>query len=82
MRPVTIDREEGIAVQSALKSIKARRLNASVAQLPYLMGMQAVEDAKRALAGEKLPEFVDVPTLVLTKEVIEANKEPMLRYVK
>ena len=31
---------------------------------------------------EKLPEFVDVPTLVLTKEVIDANKEPMLQYVK
>ena len=39
-------------------------------------------DSKKALAGEKLPEFVDVPTLVLTKDVIEANKEPMLQYVK
>ncbi len=68
--------------QSALKSIKGGRLNASVAQLPYLMGMRAVEDANKALAGEKLPELVDVPTLVLTKEVIEANKEPMLQYVK
>jgi ABC-type sugar transport system substrate-binding protein len=67
---------------SALKSIRAGRLNASVAQLPYLMGMQAVEDSKKALAGEKVPEFDDVPTLVLTKEVIEANKEPMLQYVK
>src|SRR5271165_2664946 len=68
--------------QSALKSIKAGRLNASVAQLPYLMGMRAVEDAKKALAGQKLPESVDVPTLVLTRDVIEANKEPMLQYVK
>ena len=68
--------------QSALKSIRAGRLNASVAQLPYLMGMQAVEDSKKALAGEKIPEFVIVPTLVLTKEVIEANQEPMLKYIK
>jgi D-allose transport system substrate-binding protein len=68
--------------QSALKSIRAGRLNASVAQLPYLMGMRAVADAKKALAGEKLPEFVDVPTLVLTREVIEANKEPLLQYVR
>jgi ABC-type sugar transport system substrate-binding protein len=68
--------------QSALKSIRAGRLNASVAQLPYLMGMWAIADAKKALAGEKLPEFVDVPTLVLTREVIEANKEPMLQYVR
>jgi D-allose transport system substrate-binding protein len=68
--------------QSALKSIRAGRLNASVAQLPYLMGIQAVEESKRALAGEKLPEFVDVPTLVLTRDVGEVNKEPMLQYVK
>ncbi len=60
----------------------AGRLNASVAQLPYLMGMRAVENSKKALAGEKLPEFVDVPTLVLTKEVIEANQEPLLQYVQ
>ena len=68
--------------QSALKLIRAGRLNASVAQLPYLMGMRAIADAEKALAGEKLPEFVDVPTLVLTRDVIEANKEPMLQYVK
>jgi len=68
--------------QSALKSIRAGRLNASVAQLPYLMGIRAIEDTKRALAGEKVPEFVDVPTLVLTRDAIEANKELMLQYVK
>jgi ABC-type sugar transport system substrate-binding protein len=67
---------------SALKSIRAGRLNASVAQLPYLMGIQAVEESKRVLAGDKLPEFVGVPTLVLTRDVIEANKEPILQYVK
>ena len=68
--------------QSALKSIKAGRLNASVAQLPFLMGMRAVEESKKALAGEKVPEFDYVPTVILTKGVIEANKEPMLQYVK
>ena len=52
---------------NAVKSINAGRLNASVAQLPYLVGMQAVEDAKKVLAGEKVAEFTYVPTLVLTK---------------
>jgi len=66
----------------AVKSIKAGRLNASVAQLPYLVGKQAVEDAKKVLAGEKLAEYTYVPTLVLTKQVLEENKEPMLQYVK
>ena len=67
---------------NAVKSILAGRLNASVAQLPYLVGMEAVENAKKVLAGEKVPEFTYVPTLVLTKAVLEAKKEPMLQYVK
>ena len=67
---------------NAVKSIKAGRLNASVAQLPYLVGMEAVENAKKVLAGEKVQEFTYVPTLLLTKQVLEANKDPMLQYVK
>ncbi len=66
----------------AVKSILAGRLNASVAQLPYLVGKQAVENAKKVLGGGKADEQVMVPTLVLTKEVIEAKKEPMLEFVK
>jgi len=66
----------------AVKSIKAGRLNASVAQLPYLVGKQAVEKAKAVLAGEKADEYTYVPTLVLTRDVLEANKDPMLQYVK
>jgi len=67
---------------NAVKSIKAGRLNASVAQLPYLVGMQSVENVKKALAGDKVEEMTYVPTLVLTKEVIDANKDPLLQYVK
>jgi D-allose transport system substrate-binding protein len=66
----------------AVKSIKAGRLNASVAQLPYLVGKQAVEKAKAVLAGEKIDEYTYVPTLVLTKQVIDENKDPLLQYVK
>ena len=66
----------------AVKSIKAGRLTASVAQLPYLVGKQAVEKAKAVLAGEKVDEFTYVQTLVLTKEVIEANQDPALKFVK
>jgi D-allose transport system substrate-binding protein len=67
---------------NAVKSIKAGRLNASVAQLPYLVGMEAVENVKKVLASEKVPEMTYVPTLVLTKQVIEENKDPLLQYVK
>ena len=66
----------------AVKSILAGRLNASVAQLPYLVGKQAVENVKKLLAGGKVDENTFVPTLVLTKDVLEAKKEPMLQYVK
>jgi ABC-type sugar transport system substrate-binding protein len=66
----------------AVKSILAGRLNASVAQLPYLVGKQSVETMKKVLAGEKVEEWTYVPTLVLTKEVLEAKKEPMLSFVK
>ncbi len=66
----------------AVKSINEGRLNASVAQLPYLVGKLAVENAKRALAGEEVPADIAVPTLVLTKEVLDAKTEPMLEYVK
>jgi D-allose transport system substrate-binding protein len=66
----------------AVKSILAGRLNASVAQLPYLVGKQAVENAKKLLTGGKVEETTAVPTLVLTKAVLEAKKEPMLEFVK
>jgi len=67
----------------AVKSIKTGRLNASVAQLPYLVGKQAVEMVKALKEGTP-PEgdWIYVPTLVLTKEVLESGTEPMLEYVK
>ena len=66
----------------AVKSIKDGRLTASVAQLPYLVGKQAVENVKKAIAGEEVPTGVIVPTLVLTKEVMDAGTEPLLEFVK
>ena len=66
----------------AVKSIKAGRLNASVAQLPYLVGKRAVIGATVALHGLKLEKFQFVDTLVLTKEVIEKNTHRLMKYVK
>ncbi|MGL6210025.1 MAG: sugar ABC transporter substrate-binding protein [Paracoccaceae bacterium] len=66
----------------AVKSINEGRLDASVAQLPYLVGKQAVEMAKKVKAGEAVEKFVFVPTMVLTKELLDAGTEPMLAYVK
>jgi ABC-type sugar transport system substrate-binding protein len=66
----------------AVKSIKEGRLDASVAQLPYLVGKQAVENVTKVLNGETVEKFVYVPTLVLTKDVLEAGTEPMRAFVK
>jgi D-allose transport system substrate-binding protein len=66
----------------AVKSIKEGRLTASVAQLPYLVGKQAVENVKLVTEGKAVEPFIFVPTLVLTKEVIEGGKEPMMEFVK
>ncbi len=64
----------------AVKSIQDGRLNASVAQLPYLVGKQAVE----MLNSGETPDggWVYVPTMILTKEVLDAGTEPMLEFVK
>jgi D-allose transport system substrate-binding protein len=66
----------------AVKSIKAGRLTASVAQLPYLVGKQAVENVKKVAEGGKVDNVIYVPTLVLTKAVLDAGTEPMLEFVK
>lgn len=66
----------------AVKSIKAGRMTASVAQLPYLEGIEAVHDVKQVLDGKTVDKTIRVPTLVLTKDVIEKGTEPNLRYVR
>lgn len=66
----------------AVKSIKQGRLTASVAQLPYLVGKRAVKKAEAALEGEDVSDNIIVPTLVLTKEVLDAGEEPLLQYVR
>ncbi len=66
----------------AVKSIKAGRLTASVAQLPYLVGKQAVENVSALIAGGTVEPFIYVPTMVLTKDILDAGSDPMLEYVK
>ena len=67
----------------AVKSIRQGRLNASVAQLPYLVGKRALENTARLLGGGK-PEaaFIYVDTMVLTREILEKGGHPLLQYVR
>jgi D-allose transport system substrate-binding protein len=65
-----------------VKSIKAGRLSATVAQLPYLEGIEAVANVKKVLAGETVPSVIHVPTLVVTEAVLSAGTDPNLKYMK
>jgi D-allose transport system substrate-binding protein len=66
----------------AVESIKAGRLDASVAQLPYLVGKQAVETVGDVLDGKEVERLKYVTTLVLTQDVLEEGSEPLLEFVK
>jgi ABC-type sugar transport system substrate-binding protein len=68
----------------AVSSIEAGRLNASVAQLPYLLGLRGMEFATFELRGAELAPVQYVPTLVLDQAVLEAGQDvyPLLEYVK
>jgi ABC-type sugar transport system substrate-binding protein len=65
-----------------VKSIKAGRLTATVAQLPYLEAIEAIANVKKVIAGQSVPSVIHVPTLVLTKQVLAAGTNPDLKYVK
>jgi D-allose transport system substrate-binding protein len=66
----------------AVQSIRDGRLTASVAQLPYLVGKQAVEEVARAVDGAEVEDRITVPTLVLTQDVLEAGEDPLLEFVR
>jgi D-allose transport system substrate-binding protein len=53
-----------------------------VAQLPYLVGKQAVETVGEVLDGKEVETFQYVTTLVLTQDVLEDGSEPLLEFVK
>jgi hypothetical protein len=57
-------------------------MTASVAQLPYLMGMRSVELAMDAAANHTTGHSETTATPVLTKDMLDANTDPMLRYVR
>jgi ABC-type sugar transport system substrate-binding protein len=66
----------------AVRSIRAGRLNASVAQLPYLVGYQALENLAKVFQGQAVPARVIVPTLVIDRAVLEEGREPLLQYLR
>lgn len=70
--------------RDAIEAIRNGRLNASVAQLPFLVGYRAVENLVKLARGEQVPERIYVPTFVVDAEVLEAgvSAQPLLEYVR
>jgi len=66
----------------AVRSIEQGRLDASVAQLPYLVGFRAVELAREVVEGGEVDDLVLVDTLVIDQAVLEAGEDPLLDYVR
>ena len=66
-------------VADARKAVLEGKLTATVAQLPYYIGHRAVELAVKADA-KTVRE--DTPTPVLTREMLEKNTDPILKYVR
>lgn len=70
------------AQSQILGSVKSGRLEATVAQLPYLMGKRSVElsikAVKENLKGHT--EFTDSP--VVNKEFLEKIDNPVLKYIR
>jgi ABC-type sugar transport system substrate-binding protein len=55
-------------IPQALSAVRRGDLSATVAQYPYAMGQLAVEACIAAVRGESVPEKVDAPVQVVTRE--------------
>lgn len=71
------------AMPDALQAIRAGRMTATAAQLPYLFGLRGVEIAKGILDGKTFTPWKQaVPVFAIDKAVLDANTEPLLKYVQ
>ncbi|MDR3423477.1 MAG: substrate-binding domain-containing protein [Alphaproteobacteria bacterium] len=69
-------------IPDARKAVKDGLMTASITQLPYFIGKRTAELAFDAVQGKKIERTESAPLLVLTKEVLAANKDPLLTYVR
>ena len=72
-------REESIlvvgfdAVSEAREAVRQGRMLATVAQYPYDMGKQVVENAVEVLKGNPIEKDVEVPIRLITREVLDSG---------
>ena len=64
------------ACDEALEAIKKGTLDADVAQFPNKMGSMFIEAVVKTARGEKLPEYIPVPVVLVSKENVDTfNKD-------
>lgn len=59
------------ATDEGLAAIEAGTLTATIAQQPYLFGVEAVNEALKCIKGEDFKKNVDMPCLVINKDNLE-----------
>ncbi len=70
-------------VADAVQSIERDDLTASIAQLPYLMGREAVLKTDKYLSGEEIYDFNQyVPIITLDKEVLQSRDNQLLKHLR
>lgn len=70
-------------VKDAITAIQDGKLNATIAQLPYLMGKLAIEKTIKQLSQKETFDFRQiVPVLTIDKNTIEQNQNELLQYVR
>lgn len=69
-------------VPDARKAIMSGKMTASITQLPYLIGRRSVELAVESVQGKCAGKTERAPLLILTNEVLNSKKEPLLKYVR
>ncbi len=79
-KPIKIYGIDG--TKDALQAVKEGRMTASIAQLPYLMGKNAVISAMAVLKGKKIETMQIIPTPVIDKEFLSNRKDPLYSYVR
>jgi len=66
----------------ARKAVLDGRLTATVAQLPYLMGIRTTELAIAVTQQQKINQVEITPTPVLTSEYLKSGNAPLLQYIR
>ena len=67
----------------AIESIKSGRLTATVGQFPYLVGKRSVELlAEHFKDGKALDRYQATGQTVITKDALENNTDPMIKYLR